>query len=538
MAGKILHFNQDGLQYTQEINFLCMFATHHKFKRSFIMSQDTENQEAVEYIESRGSLLERIPSWLISMVLHTILLIVLMCIPMDKQQKKAAVIFTAPIDEEIVEEEVIEEEEEELEMDLETEDMEEVETDVSVETTEDVPVEVEVANDSVDDEPPPAVVEFTPDAVVKAQSSDNTATVKDYTSGQGFNSRKSADATAMTAGGSRASQNAVKLGLEWIARHQLPDGSWNYNHCLVGNCNCGNPGALMKCTNGATAMGILPFLGCGMTHKDGTYKTQIGKGLGYLCASIKKDPKCPGGGSLHQQAGTMYAHGLATICLTEAFGMTQDKRLKLPAQAAVNFVMYAQDPKGGGWRYSPQQAGDTSVVGWQLMALKSGYMAYLAVNPACSANAMRFLDTVQTESGAGYGYVTPGKAPACTAIGLLCRMYNGWKQDNPALKNGVNYLSSMGPSDDMYYNYYATQVMRHYGGDPWTKWNAKMRDKLVDSQIKTDSHAKGSWDPKGAHADQGGRLYATALSIMTLEVYYRHQPIYQAASLEKPAALE
>ncbi len=501
-------------------------------------NQEAEHQEAVEYIESKGSLIERIPSWCMSMVIHTILLIIMMCIPVDQQQKKAAVIFQASPDDEIVEEDVIEEEEEELEMDLETEDMEEVETEVSVDTPEEVPVEVDVSNDTVDDEPPPAVVEFTPLAETKAASSDATAPITSYTSGQGFASRHNADQTAMTGGGSRASQNAVKLGLEWIARHQLPNGSWNYNHCLVGKCDCPNPGALMQCTNGATAMGILPFLGCGMTHKEGVYKDQIGKGLGFLCASIKKDPKCPGGGSLHQTAGTMYAHGLATICLTEAYGMTKDRRLKLPAQATVNFVMYAQDPNGGGWRYNPQQAGDTSVVGWQLMALKSGYMAYLTVNPVCSAKAMKFLDTVQTESGAGYGYVTPGKAPACTAIALLCRMYNGWKQDNPALKKGVEYLGSMGPSDDMYYNYYATQVMRHYGGDPWTKWNARMRDKLVDSQIKTDTHAKGSWDPKAAHADQGGRLYATALSIMTLEVYYRHQPIYQAATLEKPAALE
>jgi len=200
--------------------------------------------------------------------------------------------------------------------------------------------------------------------------------------------------------------------------------------------------------------------------------------------------------------------------------------------------MYAQDPNGGGWRYSPQQAGDTSVVGWQLMALKSGYMGYLTVNPNCTAKAMNFLNTVQQENGAYYGYTTPGKGAACTAIGLLCRMYYGWKQDNPALKKGVEYLNQMGPSNDMYYNYYATQVMRHYGGDPWTKWNARMRDKLVDSQIKDEVHAKGSWNPAGSHSDSGGRLYATALSIMTLEVYYRHQPIYQSQTLDKPAALE
>lgn len=504
------------------------------------MSQENVNpeQEAVEYIESSGSFFDRVPSWLLSMVIHTILLIVMMLCSVDQGAKKAAVVFQASADEEIVEEEIIEEEEEELEMDLETEDMEEVETEVSVDTPQDVPVEVEVANDTMDDEPPPAVVEFTPTADVRANSSDNNATLNAYTSGGGLDARKHADSAALTNGGSRASQNAVKMGLEWIARHQLANGSWNYNHCLVGNCSCGNPGSLVNCTAGATAMGILPFLGCGMTHREGTYKKQIGAGLKFLVSIMKKDPKCPGGGSLHQKEGTMYAHGLATICLTEAYAMTKEKSLKVPAQAAVNFIMYAQDPAGGGWRYSPRQPGDTSVVGWQLMALKSGYMGYLQVNPQVPAKAMNFLNSVQTENGAGYGYVTPGKAPACTAIALLCRMYYGWKQDNPALQKGVQYIGNMGPSGDMYYNYYATQVMRHYGGDQWTKWNEKMREQLVKKQDKTDGHSKGSWNPGGGHAANGGRLYETALSIMTLEVYYRHQPIYQTQTMDKPAALE
>lgn len=505
------------------------------------MSQENENQEAVEYIESNGSFLERVPSWLISMVIHTVLLIVMMFVQVDQQQKKAAVIFTASADEEIVEEEIMEEEEEEeLEMDLEVEDMEEVETEVTVDTPTDVPVEVEVANDTMDDEPPPAVVEFTPLATTNAVTSDNNASINSYTSGTGLADRRRADSAALSNGGSRASQNAVKLGLEWIARHQLPNGSWNYNHCLAapGQCTCGNPGSMTQCTNGATAMGILPFLGCGMTHREGTYQKQIGAGLKFLVASMKKDPKCPGGGSLHQSQGTMYAHGLATICLTEAYAMTKEKSLRVPAQAAVNFVMYAQDPVGGGWRYSPRQAGDTSVVGWQLMALKSGYMGYLQVNPQCTAKAMNFLNTVQKDNGATYGYTTPGNGPACTAIGLLCRMYYGWKQDNPALRKGVEYLGKMGPSADMYYNYYATQVMRHFGGDQWTKWNEKMREQLVKGQVKEESHAKGSWNPAGGHSDSGGRLYATALSIMTLEVYYRHQPIYQSQTMDKPAALE
>ena len=121
-----------------------------------------------------------------------------------------------------------------------------------------------------------------------------------------------------------------------------------------------------------------------------------------------------------------------------------------------------------------------------------------------------------------------------TAEAILCRMYLGWKKDNPALEAGVKHLDEIGPSaNDVYFNYYATQIMHHVGGEYWKKWNAKMRDQLVNSQDKT-GHQVGSWMNKGkSHANKaGGRLYNTAMSTMILEVYYRHLPIYKSSAAE------
>ena len=115
-----------------------------------------------------------------------------------------------------------------------------------------------------------------------------------------------------------------------------------------------------------------------------------------------------------------------------------------------------------------------------------------------------------------------------TAIGLLCRMYLGWKQNSPPLRRGVQYLGHTGPSiNDIYYDYYATQVLHHWGGTEWKKWNEVLREHLIESQAK-EGDALGSWKPTGdSGAGPGGRLYQTCLSIMTLEVYYRYLPIYQ-----------
>ena len=120
-------------------------------------------------------------------------------------------------------------------------------------------------------------------------------------------------------------------------------------------------------------------------------------------------------------------------------------------------------------------------------------------------------------------------------------MYLGWEKDHPGIIKGVEFLSNTGPSKpggargnqaDMYFNYYATQVMRHYGGSEWEKWNAATRDWLVDSQEK-EGNLEGSWYFPHTWANRGGRLYNTAMACMILEVYYRHMPIYGNKATEE-----
>jgi hypothetical protein len=168
------------------------------------------------------------------------------------------------------------------------------------------------------------------------------------------------------------------------------------------------------------------------------------------------------------------------------------------------------------------------------MALKSGHMAYLEVDPNAVKKATAYLDQVQTERGARYNPSGPDEAPTddeSSAAGLLCRMYLGWKHDRPALVRGVQHLSKAGPSkSDSVYNYFANQVMRHYDGDVWKAWNLKLRDHLVNTQGKEGRLTDSWFDPAGPRAAEGGRLMQTALNIMILEVYYRHMPVYRKQS--------
>ncbi len=343
-------------------------------------------------------------------------------------------------------------------------------------------------------------------------------------------------------GGTSASEEAVAQALKWIIKHQLPDGGWDLDHTRgPGDFRDSSHPGNRPARNAATALAVLPLLGAGHTHTTGQYKKEVRYALEYLMSKGKKSGR---GISYLEPGGTMYSHGLVSIVFCEAYAMTKDPMLAPFAQGTIWYIEDAQDPIGGGWRYRPREPGDTSAVGWQVMALKSGKISGLNINPRTYKRTEKFLDSVSTSGGAFYGYVDPPRgqpADARTAVGLLCRMYMGWDKANPGMVDGTAAISEEGPSigvgANMYYNYYATQVMKHIGGNKWNKWNTKMRNFLVKSQDKK-ANAAGSWHFGGRnHASEaGGRLYATSLACMTLEIYYRYLPLYgdKAANDEFP----
>ena len=483
---------------------------------------------------SRFLWFQAVPSWMFSLAVHTVILVILGLMVLVTPEEEMPSLTSVMTKNDLIEE-IVDDLSEPIDEPVEITPTETLEVETEVNPIEDVS-EVEEVDIADDVEAPVAAVEFENIANQVAPQTDLLSSTESVT-GSGLTGRGAEAKAAMVReyGGTKESEAAVAMALKWIANHQNPDGGWSFDHTAGGrrNCTCGNIGTLKTSFNGATAMALLPFLGAGNTHKKGAYKKQVEAGLYYLTRSMKVNGAT---GDLTDAGGRMYSHGLCAITLTEAFAMTKDRQLMAPAQMSLNFITYAQDPVGGGWRYKPRQAGDTSVVGWQLMALKSGHMAYLNVPKNTIAGCYKFLDSVQANSGATYGYTTPGGGHATTAVGLLCRMYLGWKKDEPALVRGVETISKWAPSkSDMYYNYYATQVMRHHGGPLWDKWNKTMRDHLVATQElgKGQCENTGSWNMGAGHgARVGGRLYNTALATMILEVYYRHMPIYAQQAAE------
>jgi hypothetical protein len=221
----------------------------------------------------------------------------------------------------------------------------------------------------------------------------------------------------------------------------------------------------------------------------------------------------------------MYGHGVATLALAEAFGMTSDPMLAPYVRDAIRFIETSQDLHGGGWRYLPGQAGDTTVTAWQIAALKSAAIAGAAVPSPTIDAACRFLDRVQVRKGEGYGYLSPQDRSCTSAIGLLCRIYTAWPNDR-TLDRGLARLAKPGPPPEaVYQNFYLAQALLLRDHPAWRRWNTMNREHLIARQARL-GHETGSWTFADADTAPGGRLGHTALAVLTLEVYYRVLPIY------------
>ncbi len=341
-----------------------------------------------------------------------------------------------------------------------------------------------------------------------------------------------------------ATEEAIERGLAFLASRQTPNGHWS----LQGH----GEDVILQSDTAATGLCLLSFQGAGYTHQQHQYAQVVSRGLQALVAMQQQD------GSLYRtenpvsdQNVAFYSHGIATLALCEAYGMSRDEKLREPAQRAIDYIAETQHKQRGGWRYQSQVSSDTSVSGWMMMAIKSGELAGLNVPQTTYAAINKWLETAKASGGRSdrYSYNpfapdTPTQrhgreiTPTMTAVGILMRMYSGWRRDNLDMKSAADYLAKYPPSigdakspqRDTYYWYYATQVMFHMGGEHWEKWNQRLNPILVDGQIKVGPQA-GSWDPVKPVPDRwsghAGRLYLTTLNLLSLEVYYRHLPIYE-----------
>ena len=479
--------------------------------------------------------LRRAPWWIISLLVHVLVLLILWRWP---YRAMADLESFQPIEVDLIAEQQIEEiEEEELELPDVEEDLEVPIEDIPISPEPptlddpgpdlDLPPEDEMVKDV--ERPVPSIDPPSATPVFAVEGTTNRLNRGIYS---GRTSRGKAAARGGRGGTNAHAESAVMAGLKWLAKAQENDGSWNAKRWE----------GRAPYSVGMTGLALLAFLGAGYTDQKGPFKTTVRRGLAWLKANQKPDGRFP-----YQ---TFYEMGIATMAVSEAYGLSRNPALGRMAQQAVTFICNEQ-PDHGGYVYGgkcPKATGDTSVTGWQIMAIKSGICAELKVPEQAVERSRIFLKNAFREYGQSayrVGRKEPGSL-AITSIALLCRIFLGGQEYEDEIRMSAQFLLSKELKDgkalpggatknlvkNLYYTYYSALSMFQIGGEIWSNWNQMFRDPLVKAQVHKQMeggrYVRGSWDPAnhtlGKH---GGRVYCTAMAILSLEVYYRFLPVYK-----------
>lgn len=357
------------------------------------------------------------------------------------------------------------------------------------------------------------------------------------------------------AGGSARTEQAVALGLKWLADHQdvAADGRWDAAGFMKHDperdrcTGAGGP----RHDVGVTGLALLAFLGAGHTDRGSNalnpYAKNVRLGMRFLLVSQDTEGCFGPRASQH----FIYDHAIATLAVCEAYWMTRNPRYKAPAKAGLDFLSRARNPYMA-WRYGVRPGdNDTSVTGWAVMALKSGKYGGFEIDPGAFTGAKQWLDKMTDINTGRVGYNFHGgsvarpegmidrfpaeKSEAMTASGLMTRLLCVDRPNSDIVAKGAGLCLSQPPrwdaaagTVDQYYWYWGTLAMFQLGGESWAKWNEALKEAVVKHQHLEGSGARaGSWDPAGPWGADGGRVYSTALMTLCLEVYYRYDRMHR-----------
>lgn len=306
----------------------------------------------------------------------------------------------------------------------------------------------------------------------------------------------------------------ISSGVSYLASQQNPDGSFDG----------GGPKVAM------TALSLMSFLAAGHVQDSGKYGLIVHHAIDYLLAHVPED-----GYAGRVDGSRMYGQGIIALALTEAYGVEEDaarrKQIMMVLQRMLKVIEKAQDVNkpdnyAGGWRYEPQSGdSDLSLSGWNALTLRAMRGIGLDVPKARVDRAVGFVAKCYNADQKGFAY-QPGNAPsvAMTGVGLL-NLYLLASAESPQLSAAGTFLTSHPINQDTpfpYYSaYYATQAAYQAGGHTWQAvWSA------AQQHLSSLQQKDGGW-PQSRTGEEPGRIYATAMSLLTLSVPYRILPIYQ-----------
>jgi len=338
--------------------------------------------------------------------------------------------------------------------------------------------------------------------------------------------------------GCPVTETVIIAALRWLHFHQSEDGRWDSDG-FDKNCDprngptCDGHGA-SHYDIAVTSLSLLAFMGFGDTHQSGLFTKTVRRGLKWLQSKQEED------GSFGRSGAEdwIYNHAIATITLCEAYAMTRDYRLRKNCEKAVRFAIDARNPDGGWGLGQRDKRSNASVTGWMALAFNCAGNAGIDVPDSVFGDMVKWFHVVTDMKGKA-GYIYKGieikgprgtkheTLPTMTAISSFCRTILGRERLHKKTLGAVDILMENPPcwnkpkntTVDLCYWFWGTLAMYQFGGRKLYKWKTELKKSLYDTQ-RVGGCADGSWDPAGRWGEIGGRIYATALNCLTMEIVH------------------
>ncbi|HYG78056.1 MAG TPA: hypothetical protein VEK08_23825 [Planctomycetota bacterium] len=352
---------------------------------------------------------------------------------------------------------------------------------------------------------------------------------------------------------------AIQDGLRMLGQMQRSDGSWMVETVPSDKFDPWETKNFQWLRVGVSSLAILAFLGEGESwltdEKSGTrslHADRVKNGVAWLMTQQDAETGRFGPNADNTDRSMynhmLYNHGLATLAMSEAAGISGDKTVRASAQKGIDFILRTQAPEGG-WNFQGNAQGDseTPLSAWNVQALYAAREAGLKVSEDAFNRALEFYrrSTLIEKDGprVSWSIKNDDRVGRLSLLGvtLMMRQMLGEDprakdlqlvasklQDNPinVVKEwGVGWSERMARNDndarakyDPFHIYFTTYGMFIRGGKDWATWSEVMRKAVTEMQ-----DSDGCWRCNDVFTRQAGFAYSTALSILTLQVYYRLQ---------------
>jgi hypothetical protein len=333
------------------------------------------------------------------------------------------------------------------------------------------------------------------------------------------------------------SELALQRGLEWLARHQGPEGNWSSDDL------------------GLVSLGALAFMAGGQIPGHGKFSASVERALDFVIRRAQPSGLL----NIADPKRDLYNHGLATFVLSQAYGLYDEPRLAPALDLALRLLVATQCDDGG-WDYyarRQERGHDLSLVALQAAALRSTADCGFDAPAEVLERALRRVRGYYRARGAAadlpesalrrqpgqFTYDGARETLAMAACGVACLQAFEQRSDWRIAKNleplRAQLLEIRAPGDrhgrlpfDAYTLFYVGQAVYQAGGRTWREGYPPLRDAIAAAQLRdaVDPSRDGRWLGDERLAGRPAELFSTAVACFVLALPNRFLP-----ALEDPA---